>query len=310
MADANRFKTKHFLTGEELSREELVALLDHAEQLKKDRFSETAHKPLSGQHLALVFEKPSLRTRMSFAVAMQELGGQVVESSVLTSKKEEPEDLIRVIAGYCHAAMIRTHEHSNLERMVAKSPIPVINGLSDSHHPCQVLADLLTLRQVFGKLEGLKLAYIGDGNNMLHSLLLLAPFLGVEVRYACPPSYGPSAFILKRAKARMKEGKGAIAAFNDPAAAVEGANAIYTDVWASMGFESEAADRELAFAGYQVNDELYAKAAPNAVIMHCLPMQRGKEITDSMADHQNSVLFRQSENRMHAQKALLLGLMG
>jgi ornithine carbamoyltransferase len=193
--------------------------------------------------------------------------------------------------------------------MIAKSPVPVINGLSDTHHPCQVLADLLTLKQLFKSFDGLTVTYIGDGNNMLHSLLLLAPFAGIHVKYACPQGYGPSAFIVKKAKARMKEGGGSITAYNDPVAAVKGTNAIYTDVWTSMGFENEKDEREQAFEGYQINDELYSHAAPNAAILHCLPMIRGKEITDSMADHPNSALFRQSENRLHAQKALLVGLL-
>lgn len=309
----SKLGAKHFLTGEELNRGELLSLLELADTLKQERDSKTfageSKKPLAGMHLAMIFEKPSLRTRMSFAVAIDELGGNYVESTASTSKKEEPEDVARVLAGYCKAIMLRTHEHINLERMAAKSPVPVINGLSDSHHPCQVLADLLTLKQVFKSFEGLQLAYVGDGNNVLHSLLLLAPFVGIHLRYACPTGFEPNGFIVKKAKSRMKEGGGSIAAFNDPVAAVKGANAIYTDVWTSMGFEKEQEEREQAFDGFQVNEELYSHAAPNAVVMHCLPMIRGKEISETMADHQNSVLFRESENRLHVQKALLLGLL-
>ncbi len=304
-----KLNTKHVLTGEELSRDELQALLDLADELKESRASGKLEPVLAGKQLAMIFEKPSLRTRASFAVAIHELGGHFVESTSQTSKKEEPEDLVRVLAGYFHAVMVRTHEHHNLERMAAKSPIPVINGLSDTHHPCQVLADLLTLKQTFKDLKGLEVAYIGDGNNMLHSLLLLLPFLGVNLRYACPAGYEPNAFIVKTANARAKEGGGKITACPDPVTAVKGANAVYTDVWASMGFESESDERAQAFEGFQLNEELYAHANPNAVVMHCLPMLRGKEITDAMADHPNSVLFKQSENRMHAQKALLIGLL-
>jgi ornithine carbamoyltransferase len=306
---AFRIQAKHFLTGEELSRSDLLGLLDFAQELKTGRAQGRLEKRLTGKSLALIFEKPSLRTRMSFQIAMQELGGFVVESSSQTSKKEEPEDIARVLAGYVHAVMFRTHEHKLAERMASKSPIPVINGLSDTHHPCQALADLLTLRQRFNSFEGLSIAYVGDGNNVLHSLLLLAPRVGVHVRYACPRGYEPSAFIVKKAKARAKEGGGSIAAFTDPAAAVKGANAVYTDVWVSMGFEGNDEERESAFADYQLNETLYAAAAPGAVIMHCLPMLRGKEITDGMADHANSVLFQQSENRLHVQKALLAGLL-
>lgn len=304
-----KLKTKHFLTGEELTKAELLGLLDLADELRSARKAGQSKPLLAGKSLAMLFEKQSLRTRMSFSVAMQELGGFAIDSVASTRKKEEPEDLARVLAGYCHAIMLRTHEHSSLERMAAKAPVPVINGLSDTHHPCQALADLLTLKQYFKSLEGLKLAYIGDGNNVLHSLLLLAPFAGIELHYACPAGFEPNGFIVRAAKRRAKEGGGAIVAHSSPANAVKSVNAIYTDVWTSMGFESEEHDREKAFEGYQLNEELYSHAAPGAIVMHCLPMVRGKEISDAMADHENSALFKQSENRLHAQKALLIGLL-
>jgi ornithine carbamoyltransferase len=246
---------------------------------------------------------------MSFTVALQEAGAQAIELVSSFRKKEEPEDLAMVIAQYSHGIMVRTFEHENLDRMAKVSPVPVINGLSDSHHPCQVLADLQTLAQTFGKLQGLKLTYIGDGNNMLSSILLLMPYVGVDVVYSCPKGYEPNSFIVKKAKARAKEGGGSITAIPNPKAAVEGADAIYTDVWASMGQEEEELEREKAFKGYQVNAELYAAAKPSTIVMHCMPMVRGKEITADMADHPKSVIYRQAENRMHAQKALMLGLM-
>jgi ornithine carbamoyltransferase len=305
-----KLQSKHFLTGEELSQQELLGLIDFAEELKKERKEGRTRSDFSGKTLVLLFEKPSLRTRVSFAVAMQEAGGSVVECPSSLRKHEEPEDVARVLAGYCHGVMLRTFKHETLEKMAANSPIPIINGLSDSHHPCQVLADLQALKQNFGKLKGLELAYIGDGNNMLHSLLLLAPFVGIHLRYACPQGFEPDAFILKKARKRAKEGGGSIQAFADPVLAVRGANAIYTDVWTSMGFEEEESAREKAFEGYQLNEEIYAHAAPNAAVMHCMPMVRGKEISEVMASHPNSLLFKQSENRMHAQKALLLGLLG
>lgn len=304
-----KLKTKHFLTGEELTKSELLGLLELADELRIARKAGQNKPQLAGKSLAMLFEKQSLRTRMSFSVAMQELGGFAIDSVASTRKKEEPEDLARVLAGYCHAIMLRTHEQSSLDRMAAKSPVPVINGLSDTHHPCQALADLLTLKQYFKSLEGLKLAYIGDGNNVLHSLLLLAPYAGIELHYSCPSGFEPNGFIVRAAKKRAKEGGGAIVAHSSPIAAVKGVNAIYTDVWTSMGFEAEEHDREKAFEGYQLNEELYSHAAPNAIVMHCLPMVRGKEISDAMADHENSALFRQSENRLHAQKALLIGLL-
>lgn len=301
-------KPQHFLTGCEFDKEELAQLLDEAERLRLERRMRKFVQPLAGQTLALLFEKPSLRTRVSFTVAAQELGASVIELNGASLKKEEPEDTIRVLGGYCDALMVRTFAHDVLERMTKVSKIPVINGLSDLHHPCQALADLLTLTQEFGELQGLKLAYIGDGNNVLHSILLLAPFLGVELRYSCPAGYGPDAGVLAAAKARCED-ENLIQACASPIQAVEGANALYTDVWTSMGFEAETAKREEAFAGYQVNEELYSHAAPGAIVMHCLPMVRGKEITDEMADHSHSRLFQQSENRLHVQKALLRRLM-
>ena len=302
-------QTKDFLTGTELTPPQLKDLLQLADDLRAERARGERRSDLAGKTLALLFEKPSLRTHLSFSLAMRELGGDVVDSFSLNRKKEEPEDVGRVVAGYCHAIMLRTHEHSILERMAKKTSIPVINGLSDDHHPCQILADLLTLKQSFGKTEGLKLAYIGDGNNILHSLLLLLPMAGVSVSFACPQGYEPHAWVLKKARAIAAECGAKIEAHSSPTAAVKGAHALYTDVWTSMGFEDEGNVRESAFNGYQINTTLYAKAAPNAVVMHCLPMERGKEITEEMVDHPNSVIFRQAENRLHAQKALLFSLL-
>jgi len=301
---------KHFLTGTELGRGDLSLLLDSAEQFRKDREAGKISSELRGKTLALMFEKPSLRTHLSFAVAMRELGGEVVESFSLNRKKEEPEDVAQVVSGYCHGIMLRTHEHSILERFASKSKIPLINGLSDNHHPCQILADLLTLKQCFGKMEGLKLAYVGDGNNILHSLLLLGPMLGVNISYSSPVGFEPSAFVLKQARHIASETGAKIEGTTKPEKTVRGANAVYTDVWTSMGFEAEGAGRDAAFQGYQLNAKLFALAEPNAIIMHCLPMIRGKEITDEMADHPRSMIFRQSENRLHAQKALLAKMLG
>lgn len=303
-------KQKSFLTGTELPRGDLEGILDLAQKFKAERNEGKLRKDFEGMSLAILFEKPSLRTHLSFSLAFRELGGNVVESFSLNRKKEEPEDVGRVVAGFCDAIMLRTHEHAILERMASKINVPLINGLSDTHHPCQTLADLLTLKENFGKLSGLKISYIGDGNNILHSLLLLAPYLGVDVHYACPKGYEPSAFVLKQAKKLATEGGGKIRSFQKPQDAVKNTDAIYTDVWTSMGFEQEEERRELAFKGYQVNAALHQLANPKAVIMHCLPMIRGKEITDEMADHAQSVIFQQSENRLHAQKALLFFLLG
>lgn len=306
------FKINHLLTGEELIQtggQGLKSVLELAESLKEDRKWGRLHADLKGKGLAILLEKPSFRTHFSFSLAMQELGGMVVESPSGGRKKEDPEDVARVLNGYCHGVVLRTFSQSILEKMAAYSKIPIINGLSDTHHPCQILADLLTLKQSFGELKGLSLTYIGDGNNILNSLLLLAPALGVEVRYACPQGYQPDPEILQRAVSRSKELPGSIQSFEDPSEAVRKTNAIYTDVWTSMGFEAEGADREKAFQGYQLNSALYKLATPGAAIMHCLPMEKGKEITQEMVDHPSSVIFRQSENRLHAQKAVLLGLL-
>jgi ornithine carbamoyltransferase len=302
-----QFKSSHFLTGEELSQAELLALLDTAEQLKATRGQERV-SVLAGKTVALIFEKPSLRTRVSFTVGVQELGGSVLELAGSQKKNEDPEDAIRVLQGMVHGVMLRTFDHTVLDRMVSKAKIPVINGLSDSHHPCQALADLQTLLQRFGKLQGLKLAYIGDGNNVLHSLLLLAPFVGVDVHYACPAGYQPDAAILARAKKRAAVGGAEIRAFATPAEAVAGVNAVYTDVWTSMGQEAENAVRLKAFEGYQVNAALMAKASPGAIALHCLPMIKGQEITAEVVESPASALFEQAENRLHAQKALMVGL--
>lgn len=305
-----KWKTKHFLTGAELSRSEVLELLDIAQTCVEQRREGFVREDLKGRTVVLLFEKPSLRTRVSFNVAVSELGGNCIVVDSIGRKKEDPEDTIRVFGGYSHAVMVRTHAHSILDAMVSKSAIPVINGLSDSHHPCQALADILTLKQTYGDLKGLKMTYVGDGNNVLHSLLMLAPFLGIELHYACPAGYEPSSLVVRQAKKRAKEGGGSVVAHTDPIEAMKNADAVYTDVWTSMGFEKEETDRDSVFHEYQLNEELYAHAKPTALIMHCMPMIKGKEITAALAEHENSVLFRQAENRMHVQKALLIGLIG
>ena len=306
----NKLKAKHFLTGAELSRTELMDLLQLAEACREQRMAGFIRDDLRGRTVVLLFEKPSLRTRVSFAVAVQELGGNCIVLDSMGRKKEDPEDTIRVLGGYCHAVMVRTHAHNIFDAMIPKSNIPVINGLSDTHHPCQALADMQTLHQKFKDLKGLKLAYVGDGNNVLHSLLVIAPYLGVEVHYACPPGYEPSSLVVRQAKKRAKEGGGQVVAHTDPIECVKGADAVYTDVWTSMGFEQEETDRDSAFKNYQLNEQLYSHAKPHALIMHCMPMIKEKEITAGLVEHENSALFRQAENRMHVQKALLIGLIG
>lgn len=305
-----------FVTGEELDAGELHSLLNLALQLKMERKAGQSHPLLKNKILAMLFDKPSLRTRFSFSVAMKELGGDVVESISSSRKDEGPEVTGQVLSGYCDGIMIRTFSDSYIMEMGSNASIPVLNGLSDDHHPCQILADLLTVKEHYGELEGKTIAYVGDGNNILHSLLLLAPLCGVNIRYACPPGFKPKEYVLLRALERIStvDDKtirlGYIEPCKSPELAVKGANAVYTDTWVSMGFESEKAKREKAFSGYQVNDDLMAKAAPGAIFMHCLPMERGKEVSASLPESECSVIYKQSENRLHAQKALLAMLLG
>jgi ornithine carbamoyltransferase len=301
--------TRHLKTGEELMPQEISALIEGAIELKEARKVGRNREWLKGKQLALLFDKPSLRTRFSFTIAMAELGGFSIESAAPTRKHEEPEDLARVLGGYCHGIMIRTHEDSFIERMAEASKVPVINGLSQLHHPCQILADLMTLKEIYGNLKGLTLSYVGDGNNILHSLLIMAPSMGMNVRYSCPKEYQPDSLVLKKAKALLVDPGHKITRCDNPRQAVQESNAVYTDVWTSMGFESEKNDREEAFEGFQVNEELMKGAAKDAVFMHCLPMARGKEVSQTLPDRRNSVIFQQSENRLHVQKALLVGLM-
>jgi ornithine carbamoyltransferase len=299
--------TKHLITGEELSATEILALITLAKELKQHRKHGKMTPYLSGKHLALVFSKPSLRTRFSFTVAMRELGGDVAETISDTRKNEDPEDQARVLGGYCHGIMIRTHADENLSRMQAVTSVPIINGLSDLHHPCQILSDLLTIQENLGRLQDVQLTYIGDGNNILHSLLLIAPILGVRVHYSCPKTRQPNIEILQRAKRRAASNN-MIQNFSQAADAAKNADIVYTDVWTSMGFEQQA-NNEL-FTGFQVNEDLMKHASKDALFMHCLPMERGKEVSKTLPDQPYSVIFQQSENRLHLQKALLVGLLG
>jgi ornithine carbamoyltransferase len=299
---------RHYLDGSELTPDSLNELLNLAQTLKVERDAGTVRHDFKGKTLAMLFDKPSMRTRLSFHLAMTELGGSVIESSANLRKHEEPEDLAGVMGRYVHAIMIRTFAHESLERFVSNCKVPVINGLTDEHHPCQALADILTMKQAYGNTEGLKLSYIGDGNNVLHSLMVLAPLAGIDLHYATPKGYAPDGKLLE--KLMMRKGvKGSIKSFETPEEAVKNTNGIYTDVWTSMGFESENYERLEAFNGYQINSELYAEAASKAIIMHCMPMVRGQEITSEMADHDRSFIYQQAENRLHVQKALLWELL-
>lgn len=297
-------QTPYFLSGAELSASEIENLLELATTLKIERQQHKISNALFRKQLALLFDKPSLRTRFSFTTAMRELGGNVIESVSYDRKEEDPEDQMRVLQGYCHAVMVRASDDHVLERMKNVATIPVINGLSDLYHPCQTLADLLTIKEKFGTTSDLVLSYVGDGNNVLHSLLLMAPQLGIHVRYCCPAPYGPSHAVIKAASLNL--GPGSITCCSSPTAAIQGSDIVYTDVWTSMGFGPKD---ESLFEEYQINEDAMKKANKNAVFMHCMPMVRGKEVSQDLPDQPCSVIFQQSENRLHVQKALLLTML-
>jgi ornithine carbamoyltransferase len=274
-------------------------------RLKRERRA-SPDRPLEGRKAALVFQKPSLRTRVSFEVAMLDLGGHALYLSpaeIQLGQREGVVDAARVLSRYVDLIVARVYLHSDVVGLARHATVPVINALSDLEHPCQILADLLTLRERFGQLRGLRLAYVGDGNNVTNSLALAAPRLGIQMTVGCPPGYEPDPTILEQAE-------GNIELFNDARQAVRDANAVYTDAWYSMGQEGEAELRRPIFQAYQLNAELMAQASPGAVAMHCLPAHRGQEITDEVLDGPASVAYDQAENRLHAQKALLLELVG
>ena len=290
---------RHCLTGAEFTADEILALLNTAKAMKHN--PEHYRQSMAGKSLAMIFEKPSFRTRLSFSMAIQSMGGVAIESISATRKQEEPADMVRVLNGYADFIMVRTHDDLIFDEMAAHATSPMINGLSALHHPCQIFADLLSLQERFGDLEGLTVAYIGDGNNILHSLMLLAPQLGVRIHYCCPPAHQPNPSIV--AKASQVTGD-SVHCFTTPTAAVHQAHAVYTDVWTSMGFEGQS-DMNV-FDGFQVDEVLMSYARPEAVFMHCMPMVRGKEVSLTLPDSPSSIIFAQSENRMHVQKALLL----
>jgi len=268
---------------------------------------------LDGKILALIFEKPSLRTRVSFEVAMRELGGQTIYLSpaeVGLGERESVSDVARVLSRYVDAIAARTFSHQTLEILASYSGVPVINALSDSEHPCQALADLLTIYEKKGELEGLTLAFVGDGNNVAHSLLLAASLSGMNFRIASPASHAVQEGILLRAKEYAAASGAEISCTEEPHLAVNGADIVYTDAWASMGQEAEAQERRSIFANYQLNSELLSLAKEDAIIMHPLPAHRGEEVTEDILDSPQSVVFDQAENRMHIQKALLAQMLG
>ena len=292
-ATAHR-SASNFLTGEELDRGDLVTLLDRAEELKRGRERGDGRDSLAGRSVALIFEKPSTRTRLSFEVGVAELGATPIvlrADELQLTRGESMSDTGRILSGYLHGIVIRSGSDERVRELADGATVPVINGLTPAHHPCQVLADLLTLKERFGELDGLRLAYVGDGNNVARSLAILGRIAGVDVVVASPEGY------------RLEEGL--VELVDDPKAAVAGADAIYTDVWVSMGDEETADRRRADLAPFQVNDELLGAASERVIAMHCLPAHPGEEISADVLYGGRSAVWDQAENRLHAQKALL-----
>ena len=298
-------KKRDVLTLRDLARTDLEEVLSLAATLKQERGEGHLRPLLAGKKLALVFQKPSLRTRATFDIGMTELGGSALflgPDEVQLGERETPADCVRVLCRLVDIIAVRTFAQDIVAEMAAFGSVPVINALSDLYHPCQVLADLLTLQERKGRIEGLEVVFVGDGNNVAHSWLLAAEKLPFRFTLACPEGFEPDREIFESAASAGA----AVAVTHDPAEAVSGADAIYTDVWASMGQEEQAGDRQQAFAAFQVNRELVARAKDDAVVMHCLPAHRDQEITDEVIEGHHSVVFDQAENRLHAQKALMV----
>lgn len=305
--------SRHFLSLGDYSRRELEALLERATELKRAGPARVGGpRPLEGKQLGLLFEKPSLRTRVTFEVGMRQLGGDSIylgASEVQLGVRESVSDVARNLERWLDGIVLRTFRHETVEELARFSSIPVINGLTDLQHPCQIFSDLLTILEKKGRLEGVKIAYIGDGNNVANSWLQGASIMGMDFTLCTPKDYGPDPHILREEQKRARKSGARIRLELDPARAAEGAEVLYTDVWTSMGKEREAVRRKAAFRDFQINRALLDRAAKDAIVMHCLPAHRGEEITDDVMDGPQSVVFDQAENRLHAQKAILEFLM-
>jgi ornithine carbamoyltransferase len=300
---------KDFLSVLDVDQHDLTGLLDRAAQMKKERGRSNEQGILPGKCLAMVFEKASTRTRVSFEVGMKELGGQAIFLSpkdLQLGRGEEIRDTARVLSRYVAGVMIRAFKHGTIEEFARHASVPVINGLSDREHPCQILGDLLTLREHFGRLDGLSVAWIGDGNNVCHSLILAAALAGLDVAVASPARYRPDRGIVETARAAGAK----VSLTGDPREAARDADVLYTDVWVSMGEEAEREERLAAFRGYTIDAGLLSLASPGGVVLHCLPAHRGEEITDGVLEGPRSIVWDQAENRLHTEKALLAALLG
>ncbi len=304
---------KDLISLADLSSSEIWDILNLAQELKEEWAAGGNIPRLVGKSLGMIFQKPSLRTRVSFEMAMKHLGGHALYLSpdeIQLGKRESVADVARVLSRYVDGIMARVFAHSDLEELARYSRVPVINGLSDYSHPCQALSDLFTILEKKGRLTGLKLAWVGDGNNVLHSLLFGCSKVGMDIVAATPEGYEPDGQVVEMAFAFARESSSTVELTNDPVAAVKGADVIYTDTWVSMGQEAEQKKRLEVFPPYQVNAALVSRARPDVIVMHCLPAHRGQEITDGVADGPHSVIFDQAENRMHVQKAILAILLG
>jgi len=301
-------KGKNLVSINDLSREEVAQILETAEIIKLRHYSNEEQPLLKGKVLGMIFQKPSLRTRVSFETGMIQLGGQAIylgPNDIKLGQREATKDIAQVLSRYISGIMARTFSHEIMLELAEHSSVPVINGLSELLHPCQVLGDLLTIKEKKGRLSNLKLAYIGDGNNVAHSLLFGAVKVGMDIVLATPPGYEPKSEIVDVAKEDAKRINSKIEIIHDPKEAIDGADVIYTDVWTSMGFEKESEIRKDVFKPYQINQDLVNKAKDDVIILHCLPAHRGEEITDEVIDGPHSVVIDQAENRLHAQKGVL-----
>ena len=304
-------KTKDFVTIQSWATEDLKAILDSAQSIKADPLQ--YRKRLDGKALALILEKPSLRTRVSFDVGIHQMGGYSITltpAEINLGKRESVRDVAKNLERMVQGIMIRTFEHERIVEMAEEACIPVINGLTDFSHPCQAMADYLTILEVKGGFQGIKIAYVGDGNNVANSLISGAVRLGAHLAVASPEGYAPRPEVVQWANNNAGAMESRIEILKDPVAAVRDADVVYTDVWTSMGMEAEDAQRKKDFRGFQVNEALIRYAKPDYVFMHCLPAHRGEEVSDGVIDSPNSIVFQQAENRLHAQKAILLALMG
>lgn len=306
-------KGRDLLSINDLTVDEVYRILDLAQQLKAKQKKGEEHHLLKGKTLGMIFQKSSTRTRVSFETGMYQLGGNALflnANDLQIGRGEPVKDTARVLSRYLDGIMIRTFSHAEVEELARYADIPVINGLTDYLHPCQALADIFTVAERKGALKGRKLAYVGDGNNMVNALLHACAKVGMDVAAATPPGYEPNPQVVVEARAAAAEHGSKVALVTDPKEAAVGADVLYTDVWASMGQEAERAVRQRAFAGYQINEALLKLAKPDAIVLHCLPAHRGEEITDAVIEGPQSAVFDEAENRLHVQKAIMALLMG